>query len=663
MRVFLIIVLFFAFLNSQIVFPSQNDSLLQSLKKLPKKEQLNILLKNTWKLRTKNSFLALKYGKAAIKLAKEKKDFSKLAEANSFLGVIYRNISKYDSSIVFYNKALKYAQIANDSTQLAYAYNNIGGYNGYKHRYFLALENVFYAKNIFKKINNLRGMAYCNIQAGLWFTILGVYNKAEKYLIEAMQIRQHLNDKFGITVAQSLLADLYYKEGLYDKAQSLYYLTLRKYQKFGDMKGIGASYGGLGGIAYFQYRYGEALAYRLKSLKIFKKLSYKIGIVLNYNGLGVIYNALGKYPKALEYEKKAERQAEEIDYKEGLLKVYKNLILIYKNYDLSKVSDYAIKFVNLQKEISNNEMKTRAEELEKFIESQEILKKNLYLTNALQKSKAIIITGLIIGIVIVFLFIMVYIEYRKRKQKEKELEAALNEKNKLFSIVAHDLKNPFTSILGYSDLVLSDFDNFEKEDLREAFANMRSSSQKLLNMVENILTWARSQSGKLKVHKDKYDLNTLLFKVTSYFTQSAQAKNIDIKLQFEGKPVCYCDKDLFSTAVRNLFNNSIKFTSPGGKIIVSTHIDRESAMAIVIVADTGLGMTEEQLKKVWDVNKESGIGTMGEKGTSLGLVLVKEAVELNGGTISVESEKNVGTEFVFTVPIVNAAEDKSDEEK
>ncbi len=658
MKLIITIAVFLAIVTPQREFSSQDDSLLSSIKNKSETEQLKILLKNTWALRTKNPMLAMKYGKDAIKIARKNKLYSKLAEANSYVGVIYRNINKYDSSIVFYEKSLKYARIANDSTQLAYAYNNIGGYNGYKHRYFLALENVFHAKKIFKKINNLRGAAFCDIQAGLWFTILGVYDKAENYLVEAIQIRQHLNDAFGITVAQSLLADLYYKKGLYDKAKSFYLLTLRKYKKFGDLKGIGASYGGLGGVAFYQFRYGEALAYRLKSVAIFKRLDYKIGLVLNYNGLALIYDAINKHFQSLEYEKDAISIAESIDYKEGLLHAYKNLIVIYKNYDLNKVYEYAIKFADLQREISIMDMKIRADELYKMIAADEISAKNLLLSAELKRSREIIFMGVTVGIVLAFLFILLYFETRKRKQKEKELQIALDEKNKLFSIVAHDLKNPFTSILGYTDLVLSEFDSFEKEDLKSAFANMRSSTQKLLNMVENILTWARSQSGKIKVNKEKYDLNSLLLNVASYYTQSAQAKDLDIKMQFEGKPICYCDKDLFSTAVRNLFNNCIKFTNPGDKIIVSTRLDKEKGIVKIIIADTGIGMTDEQLRKVWDVNKESGVGTMGEKGTSLGLVLVKEAVELNGGTITVESEKNVGTEFVFTVPIINGANEE-----
>ncbi len=643
------IFLFISFAHTAIW--ANSDSLNVNYTNNSETKLLKSFLKKTWKLRANNPRLALSYGTKAIAIAKKKHLTADLAKAYNYIGVIYRNISEYDSSFIFYNKALRTATEINDSVQIAYAYNNIGGYYGYKQYFFLALKNIFIARKIFKRINNLSGLAFADVQAGLWFSILNLNKKAEKYLIEAFQIRRKLNYKFGITIVRALLADLYYKMGMYEKAGRFYRLLVDEFKEYNDVKGMGTAFGGMGGVAYHQLRYSEALNYRLQALKYLNKVSYKLGLIFNYNGLGLIYNALQQPKKAIEYEKLAIDLSLKINDKPGLATAYKNLMLIYKDLDNTKVYEYALKYSDIKDEIVHNDLNIRVEELNSLISSNELSEQNLELQRQLKLSRVIIYAGVAGGAIFLLLLILISIEFKKRRDKEEQLREALAEKNKLFSIVAHDLKNPFSSLLGFTDMILSDFNSFEKEDLRDVLANIRGSSLKLLGMVENILTWARAQTGKIKVKRAKYNLNSLLLETTSFFTQTADSKNISIKVQFEGKPVCFIDKDLFSTAVRNLISNSLKFTNPGGEIIISTRLNKEEGVALVIISDTGVGMTDEQLEHIWDVNKESGVGTSGEKGTSLGLILVKEAVKANGGTISVESQVGLGTEFVFTVPL------------
>ncbi len=633
---------------------SEKETFLESIRSKPDYVQLDTLLKMTWKLRARDSKEALKYGKLALQIATKYKRYSKIAEAYNYIGVIYRNLVEYDSSISSYKLALKNAELANDSIQIAYSYNNIGGYYGIRDKFFLALKNVFQAREIFDKLQNLRGIAFVDIQAGVWFTKLGFYDKAEKYFIEAIQIRKKLHDNFGLYVAQALLANVYVEQKLYDKALNNYMLVLDKFINVGDTWGIKTCYSGIGQVAYYQYRYGQALNYLLKALHLSEKLNDKVSIVDNCNRLGLVYHALKQDKKALSELKRSETIAKKIRYTGGLLEAYHNYMIVYGKDHPDKVIDYAEKFVSLKKKQSVEESNRRIEELQTILDANKIIQNNIQLKNDLAYSRSMLTLFILIIILFIFFFVIILLQNRRVKQKEKELSTALDEKNKLFSIVAHDLKNPFSTLLGYTDLLLTDFDSYDKDDMREALATLRGSSQKLLDMVENILTWARSQTGKIKVEKGVHQLNSIILKTVSYFTQSANSKKIDLKVNFEGKPNCYCDEGLFSTALRNLINNCLKFTPSGGQIIISTKIDKANKTALIIVADTGIGMTKEEMENLWKVNKASGIGTAGEKGTGLGLILVKETVELNGGTIKVESEKGLGTEFVFTVPIVES---------
>jgi len=639
---------------------AEKDPLLESLRSKSDMVRLDTLLKMCWKFRARNTEKALKYGKIALKIADKHHLYEKKAQSYNYIGVIYRNMSEYDSSFFNYKRALNNAVIVNDSIQIAYSFNNIGGYYGYKEKYFLALKNIFQAREIFEKLHNLRGIAFTDIQAGLWFSQLKLYDKAEKYFVETIQIRRKIHDEFGIYVAQGRLAYIYFNQKLYDKALSYYILTLNKFIDLDNPFGIENAYSGLGGVAYYQERYGQALAYLLKALNLAEKINFKIGIVINYNRLGLVYHALNEDDKAFAVLQKSENIAKKIQYYDGLIELYHNYMVILSHSNPDKAIDYAKKYVELREKRSVEESRKRIEELQTILDAGKIIKNNQQLKSDLSHSRTLLTIFIFIGFLFSFFFVIILLQNKKVKQKEKELTVALEEKNKLFSIVAHDLKNPFSTLLGYTDLILTDFNNYDKNDLHEAISTLRGSSQKLLDMVENILTWARSQTGTIKVQKAVYPLNSIILKTVSYFTQSANSKNIDLKVNFDNQPHCYCDEDLFSTALRNLINNCLKFTSSGGQITVSTKIDKTNNNAMVIVADTGIGMTEEEVKNLWNVNKVSGVGTAGEKGTGLGLILVKESVELNSGTLRVESEKGLGTEIVFTVPLT---ESKSKEEE
>lgn len=247
-------------------------------------------------------------------------------------------------------------------------------------------------------------------------------------------------------------------------------------------------------------------------------------------------------------------------------------------------------------------------------------------------------------------------ERRLYEQKLKENEARLTElnatKDKFFSIIAHDLINPFHSIFGYSDLALHHLYNGEYEGLEKFLNVIQNSSQATLDLLMNLLDWSRSQTGKIKFYPETIEISPLITGILNLFIGPAEQKSITINVELSPDLKLYGDKAMLSTVFRNLISNAIKFTRTNGEIIVGAKPD--SNKIIFSVYDNGIGMTPEAIKKLFKIEEgHSTPGTGNEAGSGLGLILCKEFVEKHGGEIEINSTLNEGTLIRFFIPNEN----------
>ena len=652
----IIFIIIFFLINISTYFANQADSLSRySLILLPK-QRLEFLLNKTWQLRSSAPRDAIVLGKRSIDLAKSLRDYRQLAKAYNFLGVIYRNIGQYDSSFVFYNNALKYAQMAKDSTQIAYAYNNIGGYYGYKHKYFLAIEYVFMARNFFELHKNFRGTAYCDVQLGLWFRLLQEYDRALEYLNEALEIRKKLKDNHGLIVVKSLIGDVYYDMGEFDKILPMELELLEIYETYNDKKGIGITLGNLGGIYFAKGEYKKALEYRTKAIKYLKEIDFKIGIVNNLNGLGEIYLAINQPNKAVEILKKSLKIAKSIGFNVAILKTYSLLIQAnYKLKNFDSVYFYHQREIALKDSIDKLERKSVIEEFEKLSEFKRISNKNISLQNKLKQNKIIFIGIVIIFILILFILVIIYRKNKILKESQKKLREAIKTKDKLFSIVAHDLRSPFTALLGYTGLMLDELDEMSKDELREFLSSINRTLHNLLAMIERLLTWARAQDNKISYNPESFNLKEEVNKIIAPLEENFKLKNINLEINVNDISI-YSDKELLRTILSNLLSNSIKFTPHNGSISISSKITDDRKKLKITVKDTGVGIPKEKIEQMLAGVTESTSGTGGEKGTGLGMSLVIDLVKKSGGEIEIKSEVGKGTEISFTLPIAKENE-------
>ena len=244
----------------------------------------------------------------------------------------------------------------------------------------------------------------------------------------------------------------------------------------------------------------------------------------------------------------------------------------------------------------------------------------------------------------------------KRRKFEEQLLKNTEElkllniaKDKFFSIISHDLRSPFNSLLGLAEYISHSYDEMTPLEIKNSISNVYNSAQQVYNLILNLLEWSMIQSGRLTVNKSVINLMELGSEITSLYEDSANHKQLKLINNINQEILVYADKYMIDTIVRNFVSNSIKFTNPGGQIIIKGIINGDNAE--VSVTDTGIGISTENQKNLFRIDEQSRRdGTANEKGTGLGLILCKEFIEKNNGVLWVESEEGKGSRFSFTVP-------------
>jgi PAS domain S-box-containing protein len=236
--------------------------------------------------------------------------------------------------------------------------------------------------------------------------------------------------------------------------------------------------------------------------------------------------------------------------------------------------------------------------------------------------------------------------------KETELKLLqLNADKDLFiSILAHDLRNPFNSILGLSSMLLEDIQTMDRFTVEKYIEMINNISRKTFDLLEDLLLWKKSQSGKLEFKPRQTDFVKTCNETLEAMRANAQLKKISVSWATEGNVIIQADEDMLKVVLRNLVSNAIKFTNPGGHIFINRELT--PSLLTVTVSDNGVGIAADRINNLFDISKIATTpGTENEKGTGLGLLLCKEFVEKHGGRIWVESIEGKGSDFKFTIPV------------
>jgi signal transduction histidine kinase len=245
----------------------------------------------------------------------------------------------------------------------------------------------------------------------------------------------------------------------------------------------------------------------------------------------------------------------------------------------------------------------------------------------------------------------IYAANQSLEESQRQLRELNATKDKFFSIVAHDLRNPFTSLLSISETMSKNYSMLDEEDKVSSVKSFHRSAERIYDLLENLLTWSRSQAGRVSFNPMDFNITFLAMECIKLFTLPAEKKGITLQLNAKENMQAYGDPEMIETVVRNLLHNAIKFSNEGGK--VELDISLEEGLIKVTVKDQGVGIPETNLEGLFNLASQSvSKGTGGEKGTGLGLIICKEFVEKNGGKLMVKSTPGKGSTFSFYLQTV-----------
>ncbi len=239
------------------------------------------------------------------------------------------------------------------------------------------------------------------------------------------------------------------------------------------------------------------------------------------------------------------------------------------------------------------------------------------------------------------------IDNKKYRERLEHLNAT---KDKFFSILAHDLKNPISSIKSSVDIMSRDYHEFTDIERMSYLESLKDTTENVFDLLQNLLAWSRTQTNRIEFNPEIFDLRLVVENITSLLFQQANLKSITLEHSIDDETEVFADVNMIATVIRNLISNSIKFTPERGKIKIYSQNNEDDSISIY-VEDNGVGIDENKIPKLFSIaSNYSTLGTNSEKGTGLGLILCKEFIDKNDGTIQVTSQENKGTTFILNLP-------------
>jgi signal transduction histidine kinase len=533
--------------------------------------------------------------------------------------------------------------------------------------YDAALDNCLKAIEISKEIkeNNLLCRSYNNI--GLVYFARLEFTKAKNYMLKGLKIANELKNKTEQSRILHNIALVDFENGNINLSLKNHKNSYANAQAVNNLMLMGYNFCSISKCYIKLNKYDSAKVYLEEGIRIFKKLDNPNLIAMAYNQYADLFINTKDYSKTLEFANMAYKIGESIGNKymrmessDLIAKAYLGL----KDYENSlKYRTQYYEFSDTMKNESN--IKSIAYIEAKFEYDKQLkdlkLKKEQEINFTEFIAKIAIISSVLLLIVSLILFLFYRLKSKTNillieKNKEIiELNQKLNNtnitKDKFLSIIAHDLRSPFNVIVGFSNLLYEDVREKNYENMEVYAEAIQNSSQRTMDLLKNLLEWARLQTGGMGFNAEFVEIVCLFNNVTELFTDVANQKSIAIIKDLPVNAPIIADKEMISMIMRNLISNAIKFTNQGGKIILS--VEKKQNEIIISVKDNGVGINKADIEKLFRIEESySTKGTQNEQGTGLGLILCKEFVEKHNGRIWIESEVGIGSIFSFSIPSI-----------
>lgn len=578
------------------------------------------------------------------------------------IGAIKRNRGEEIKALEYFNASLHASRISGNFRSMGSSYSLMGTIFRVNGLYDRAIEYIVNSKLYYEKAGFTEGYGWAAYISGRIYSDLKLPEKALEYFQEAVEIYSKLasidGNNNGVAICYEQIGLLKLASGNFKEALNYIDSTLKIYTNTKSVIGVSNSHKNLGMIAYSMGDYDLAERYLNESLKVKIDIDDKLSLPTIYEYLGLCQIARGRKRDGFNYLERGLALALSNNQKSIQLNIYSDLTKAYLSInDLKKAISYQKKQIEVQDLMLSGAANIKYEQLQTIYEidkqnSQIIeLEKQNEINSLLIKQHRASLLIMIIGILIAILFsITIYLLYNKIRHKNLELKESNAAKDKFFAIIAHDLRSPIGNLASFMEHINETFNEHSPTELKQILLSLNKSAENVSVLLENLLIWAQSQLNRIEFSPIEFKLTDAFQTSIKGLKQVAENKNISIRSELSDQITVWADPNMVQTILRNLLSNAIKFTPRGGNVMIKSYVADFKTVSVSIT-DSGVGIEESALSKIYDITSTLHTkGTEGEKSTGLGLILVKDFIEKNNGTLSIESQKGQGTVVTFSLP-------------
>jgi two-component system, sensor histidine kinase and response regulator len=613
------------------------DSMKAELNRVEGREKVDLLNELSRAYWDRSFKTALGYSTQSYELATRLNYFEGMADATNRIGNIYYFLRDTAKALDFYRRSLEIAQAIGNEKRKGIIYNNLG---------------ILYA-------------SFRNYEKAIPFYQMGLEAKikdGDKSLIAS---------SFG-NLGNALYLDRNYKDALINYEQ-----YTKIWEGLNDSLNIARGYELMGMARMMQKDFEKSIKDHTLAYNIRSELLDSIAMAQSLFRIGQNLLRMNRLEGAKIHFENALETAEKVNHINLIRDIYAEISLL-KNAekDYAEAYNYHLLHSDLKDSILKRDANQLMNELKliyetEFAENQaSLLSKENEIQNSLLKKESqlrnyltviIILIFIITGIIISRYYLKIRLNNKLKdkiqtleevnirlKKSEESLQRMNATKDKFFGIIAHDLKNPFNALMGFSEMLSENLEELTEKEITHYVEVINNSAKSLYRLLENLLLWSASQTGNIGYAPEKFDLRVLAQKELSLLKVPIQKRGINVINKIAPGIVVYADMELISRVFSNLLDNAIKFSHEGGTVTLSAVALKKYAE--ISIADSGVGMSEEEIQNLFKL--DNGFGDSSEsRGTGLGLILCKHYIERNSGFIDVISTKNKGTTFIFSIPV------------
>ncbi len=567
---------------------------------------------------------------------------------------------EYTSAIANYRHGIRASEHTGDTVLHINILHNVGTCYRRMGTMFEASDQLYTALNMAeqyslrntKRGKELRSYIYNNL--GNIYKYLNNREEAEALFRRALALDKELGNILGMAKNYSTLGNLYEHRNMFDSAYVMYHKALEYDIQAGSRLGIGICHNRLGQLMMHYDSIDAALAHHQKAYELLNDSRYDTWNRLKASlSMAWIYLLKHDLPKVYTLLEETEQEALRLRSFGHLEEVYYCLAEYYRqqgNYKKAfEQQALCLQYRDsISKQRNEQEVAQNSIRYERRKSEFEINRLNLQHEKVKANRRVILISSIIVASILIMLLVLSYFFIRLQRRRNRELYEMNATKDKFFSIISHDLKNPAVAQRNALQGLVNNGHLLDEDSLAEYYEMLLKSADSQVELLYNLLDWARVQTGRLPYNPSVFELETTLKSEIELLQIAFTNKDITVTTDFGEACLVNGDRNMVATVFRNLLSNAIKFTNQGGKIEV--RLTKKDHEIHVSVKDNGVGISSDKIPHLFKLDREQSTpGTWGETGSGLGLMVCKSFVERNGGTLTVKSIEGRGTTFSFTV--------------